>query len=55
MGLTVGANWFPFKRSELRVNFQFLYLDRSPVGNAASPFIVGGNGWVVTTDVMLNF
>jgi hypothetical protein len=53
--VSVGANWFPFKRRELRFNTQFLYLDRSPVGNTASPFIVGGNGWVFTTDVMLSF
>jgi hypothetical protein len=53
--VSVGANWFPFKRRELRLNTQFLYLDRSPVGNTASPFIVGGNGWVFTTDVMLSF
>ena len=53
--MSVGANWFPFKRRELRFNTQFLYLDRSPVGNTASPFIVGGNGWVFSTDVMLSF
>ena len=53
--VSVGANWFPFKRRELRLNTQFLYLDRSPVGNTASPFIVGGNGWVFSTDVMLSF
>jgi len=53
--VSVGANWFPFKRRELRFNTQFLYLDRSPVGNTASPFIVGGNGWVFSTDVMLSF
>ena len=51
----VGLNWFPMKRRELRVNFQGLYLDRSPVGYASVPFIVGGDGWVITTDVMLNF
>jgi hypothetical protein len=53
--VSIGANWFPFKRRELRFNTQFLYLDRSPVGNTASPFIVGGNGWVFSTDVMLSF
>ena len=53
--VSIGANWFPFKRRELRLNTQFLYLDESPVGNTSSPFIVGGNGWVFTTDVMLSF
>ena len=53
--VSVGANWFPFKRREVRVNTQFLYLDESPVGNSATPFAVGGNGWVFSTDVMLSF
>jgi hypothetical protein len=53
--LAVGLNWFPMKRRELRVNVQGLYLEDSPVGYASVPFIVGGNGWVFTTDVMLNF
>ena len=53
--LAVGVNWFPLKRRELRVNVQGLYLEDSPVGYASVPFIVGGNGWVFTTDVMLNF
>ncbi len=43
------------KRRELRVSVQGLYLDDSPVGHASVPCIVGGNGWVLTTDVMLNF
>jgi hypothetical protein len=53
--VAVGLNWFPMKRRELRVNVQGLYLEDSPVGYASVPFIVGGNGWVFTTDVMLNF
>jgi hypothetical protein len=53
--LAAGVNWFPLKRRELRVNVQGLYLQDSPVGYASVPFIVGGNGWVFTTDVMLNF
>ena len=53
--LALGVNWFPLKRKELRVNVQGLYLDRSPVGYASVPFIVGGDGWVFTTDVNLSF
>ena len=53
--LSVGLNWFPMKRRELRLNAQALYLDRSPVGSSGVPFIVGANGWVFSTDVMLNF
>jgi len=51
----LGLNWFPLDRKELRVNVQGLYLDRSPVGYASVPFIVGGDGWVFTTDVNLSF
>ena len=53
--VSLGVNWFPMKRRELRLNSQFLYVDRSPVGNSALPFIVGANGWVFSTDVMLSF
>jgi hypothetical protein len=53
--VALGVNWFPMKRKELRVNVQGLYLDRSPVGYASVPFIVGGDGWVFTTDVNLSF
>jgi hypothetical protein len=34
---------------------QGLYLQDSPVGYASVPFAVGGNGWVFSTDLMLNF
>jgi hypothetical protein len=51
----LGLNWFPLNRKELRVNLQGLYLDRSPVGYSSVPFIVGGDGWVFTTDVNLSF
>ncbi len=53
--LAIGMNWFPLKRKELRINVQGLYLDRSPVGYASVPFIVGGDGWVFTTDANLSF
>jgi len=53
--MALGVNWYPMKRRELRVNLQGLYLENSPVGYASVPFLVGGNGWVFTTDVMLNF
>ena len=53
--LADGRELVPMNRRELRVNMQGLYLDDSPVGYASVPFIVGGNGWVFTTDVMLNF
>ena len=43
------------KRKELRLNVQGLYLKDSPVGYSSVPFQVGGNGWALTTDVVLAF
>ncbi|MGH7293206.1 MAG: hypothetical protein ACREJT_18450 [Myxococcota bacterium] len=53
--VALGLNWFPFNRREVRVNTQALYLDRSPVGYASVPMVVGGKGWVFTTDWVLAF
>lgn len=52
---SMGVNWFPMKRKELRLSFQALYLDDSPVGYSSVPFTVGGNGWVFTTDLIAAF
>lgn len=46
-----GLTWFPFARKQVRVNFQALYTDRSPVGYSAVPFQVGGTGMNYTLDV----
>lgn len=51
----LGVNWYPFKRKEFRLNTQALYMDRSAIGYAAVPYLVGGNGWVFTTDFVLAF
>jgi hypothetical protein len=53
--VAVGLNWYPMKRRELRLNMQGLFLRNSPVGNSAMPAVVGGNGWVFTTDAVLGF
>jgi len=50
-----GLNWFPMQRRELRLNVQGLYLEDSATGGSSLPYLVGSNGWVFTTDVMLNF
>lgn len=52
---SIGINYFPMARREVRVNVQGLYLDDSPVGYSSVPFVVGGNGWVFTTDVIAAF
>lgn len=53
--LSVGFNWFPMQRRELRLSVQGLYLKDSPVGYSSVPFAVGGNGWAFTTDLVLAF
>ncbi len=53
--ISLGINWFPFLRREVRMNVQGLYLDDSPVGYSSVPFAVGGNGWVFTTDLIMAF
>ena len=52
---TLGLNWFPFMRKEVRMSVQGLYLDDSPVGYSSVPFAVGGNGWVFSTDLIVAF
>jgi hypothetical protein len=51
----VGANWFPWKNKVVRVNNEFLYLYRSPVGYSSVPFVVGGTGLVFHSNVELAF
>ena len=53
--LTVGFNWFPFSRKEMRVNMQGIYLRNSPVGGTSYPYIVGGNGWLFNADFIVTF
>jgi len=52
---TLGANWYPFKRKEMRIQLQALYMQDSPVGYSSVPFAVGGDGWAFTTDWILAF
>ena len=53
--LAIGANIFPFKRKEMRINLQGLWLNRSPVGGSSIPAVVGGDGWVFSSDVIVAF
>jgi hypothetical protein len=52
---TIGANWYPFARREMHVNVQGVYLRRSPVGGLSYPYVVGGNGWLFNTDIIVTF
>jgi hypothetical protein len=51
----VGMNWFPWKNKVIRVNNEFLYLYKSPVGYTSVPFVVGGTGLVFHSNVEMAF
>jgi hypothetical protein len=52
---SAGVNWYPLGHREFRVASQFLRLNRSPIGYASVPAVVGGQGWVFNFDVLLAF
>ncbi|WP_380872930.1 hypothetical protein ACFB49_38250 [Sphingomonas sp. DBB INV C78] len=52
---SLGLNWFPFRRKEVRLNTQLLFLNDSPVGGTALPQTVGGDGVVFSTDLIIAF
>jgi hypothetical protein len=47
----LGLTYFPFEHKQVRVNAEFLYMYRSPIGYTAVPYVVGGTGWVWTLNV----
>jgi hypothetical protein len=51
-----GLNFFPFKKTNsVRINTQFIFLDKCPVGGLAYPYTVGANGFAYNLDFELNF
>ena len=50
-----GANFYPLKQRGIRLNAEWLHLNKSPVGYTAVPYPVGGNGDVFHTNFELNF
>ena len=50
----LGINIFPFRNQVVRWNTEVLYLDRSPVGGLSLPTVVGGDGYVVHSSLMLD-
>ena len=50
-----GANWYVVKDRGLRLNAEWLHLNKCPVGYTAVPYPVGGNGDVFHTNFELNF
>jgi hypothetical protein len=50
-----GENWFPMKQRGIRVNAEWMYVDKSPVGYTAYPYPVGGKGTVFHVNFEVNF
>ena len=50
-----GENWYVMKERGIRVNGEWMYVDRSPVGYTAYPYPVGAKGNVFHINLELNF
>jgi hypothetical protein len=50
-----GANYYPMKERGLRLNAEWLHLNKAPVGYTAVPYPVGGNGDVFHVNFEMNF
>ena len=53
--LRAGANWYFIKDRGLRLNAEWIHLNKCPVGYTAVPYPVGGNGDVFHVNVEMNF
>jgi len=51
--INLGLNWFPFKTRAFRLNPEFIYTDRSPVGYLSYPTVVGAKGVVFMFNIEL--
>jgi hypothetical protein len=50
-----GANWYPMKERGIRVNGEWMYVNRSPVGYTAYVYPVGAKGPVFHFNLEMNF
>jgi hypothetical protein len=50
-----GANWYILKDRGLRLNAEWLHLNKCPVGYTSVPYPVGGNGDVFYANFEMNF
>jgi hypothetical protein len=53
--IRAGANWYFMKERGLRVNGEWIHLNKSPVGYTAVPYPVGGNGNLFHVNLEMNF
>ncbi len=50
-----GENWYVMKERGIRLNGEWMYVDRSPVGYTAYPYPVGARGHVFHINLEMNF
>jgi len=50
-----GENWYVMKERGIRLNAEWMYVNRSPVGYTAYPYPVGGRGTVFHINLEMNF
>jgi hypothetical protein len=53
--LRAGGNWYFVKDRGLRLNAEWIHLNKSPVGYTAVPYPVGGNGNLFHVNLEMNF
>lgn len=53
--IRAGVNFFPFKKQEIRINAQYIYENRCPVGGTSYPYQVGATGPIFNLDLEFNF
>jgi hypothetical protein len=53
--LRAGANWFLLEKRGLRLNAEWIRLNKCPVGYTSVPYPVGGNGDVYNANFEMNF
>jgi hypothetical protein len=51
----VGVNWYPMRNRLVRVNGEILYTQDSAVGNSSAPYLVGGDGPALNTNIEMKF
>jgi hypothetical protein len=51
----VGQNWYFLKQRGVRVNGEFIHVNKSPVGYTAYPMPVGANGNIIHLNLEMNF
>ena len=53
--ISAGINWWIFARREVRLNLEYIYDRRSPVGYTAIPQVVGGTGSIFNGNLEMFF